>query len=115
MIQGKGVLHDKISLKNGFWPQFFAIFVGAYLTHYQNLLRINVGKTELEKTTEAMVEKHFKALSMRETESHRKETTKGIVKKAIKMMRNKRVPDRRGWRAEWINQSNAWDASLGEK
>ena len=24
---GKGVLHDKISLKNGFWPQFFAMVV----------------------------------------------------------------------------------------
>ena len=49
-----------------------------------------------------MVEKQFKALSMRETESHRKEITKEIVKKAIKMMRNKRAPDRRGWRAEWL-------------
>ena len=28
----------------------------AYRTHYQNLLRIKVGKTELEKTTETMVE-----------------------------------------------------------
>ena len=63
--------------------------LGAYLTHYQNLLRIKVGKTELEKTTEIMEEKQFKALSMRETESHRKEITNGIVKKAIKMMRNK--------------------------
>ena len=36
-----------------------------------------------------MVVKQFKALSMRETESHRKEITKGIVKKAIKMMTNK--------------------------
>ena len=56
----------------------------------------------MEKTTETMVEKQFKALSMRETESHRKEITKEIVKKAIKMMRNKRAPDRRGWRAEWL-------------
>ena len=76
--------------------------LGAYRSHYQNLLRIKVGNTELEKTTETMVEKQFKALSMRETESHRKEITKGIVKKAIKMMRNKRAPDRRGWRAEWL-------------
>ena len=76
--------------------------LGAYLTHYQNLLRIKVGKTELDKTTETMVEKQFKALSMRETESHRKEITKGIVKKAIKIMRNKRAPDRRSWRAGWI-------------
>ena len=76
--------------------------LGAYRTHYQNLLRIKVGKTELEKTTETMVEKQFKALSMRERESHRKEITKEIVKKAIKMMRNKRAPDRRGWRAEWL-------------
>ena len=70
--------------------------LGAYLTHYQNLLSIKVGKSALEKTTETMVEKQFKALSMRETESHRKEITKRIVKKAIKMMRNKRAPDRRG-------------------
>ena len=76
--------------------------LGAYRTHYQNLLRIKVGKTELEKITETMVEKQFKALSMRETESHRKEITKEIVKKAIKMMRNKRAPDRRDWRAEWL-------------
>ena len=76
--------------------------LGAYLTHYQNLLRIKVGKTELEKTTETMVEKQFKALSKRETESDRKEITKETMKKAIKMMRNKRAPDRRGWRAEWI-------------
>ena len=76
--------------------------LGAYRTHYQNLLRIKVGKTELEKTTETMVEKQFKSLSMRETESHRKEITNEIVKKAIKMMRNKRALDRRGWRAEWL-------------
>ena len=76
--------------------------LGAYLTHYQNLLRTKDGKTELEKTTETMVEKQFKALSMRETECHRNVITKEIVKKAIKMMRNKRAPDRRGWRAEWI-------------
>ena len=75
---------------------------GAYLTHYQNLLRIKGGNTDLEKTTETIVEKQFKALSMRETEHHRKEITKGTVKKAIKMMRNKRAPDRRGCRAEWI-------------
>ena len=75
---------------------------GAYLTHYQNPLRIKVGKTELEKTTETMAEKQFKALSIRETESHKKEITKGIVKKTVKTMRNKRAPDRRGWRAEWI-------------
>ena len=67
--------------------------LGAYRTHYQNLLRIKVGKTELKKTTETMVEKQFKALSMRETESHRKEITKEIVKKAIKM-RKKRAQDR---------------------
>ena len=76
--------------------------LGVYRTHYQNLLRIKVGKTELEKTTETMVEKQFKALSMRETESHRKEITKEIVKKAIKIMRNKKALDRRGWRAEWL-------------
>ena len=68
---------------------------GAYLTHYQNLLRIEVGKTESEKTTETRVEKQFKALSKRKTESHRNEITKEIVKKATKMMRNKRAPDRR--------------------
>ena len=76
--------------------------LGSYRTHYQNLLRIKVGKAELEKTTETMVEKQFKVLSMRETEFHRKEITKEIVKKAIKIMRNKRAPDRRGWRAEWL-------------
>ena len=43
---------------------------------------------------------------MRETESHRKEITKEIVKKAIKMMRNKRVPDRRGWRGGDREQSS---------
>ena len=30
--------------------------LGAYLTHYQNLLKIKVGKAELEKTAETMVE-----------------------------------------------------------
>ena len=48
---------------------------GSCLTHYQNLLRTKVGKTELEKTTETMVEDQFKALSMTETESHKKEIT----------------------------------------
>ena len=51
--------------------------LSAYLTHYQNLLRIKEGKTELEKATETTIEKQFKALSMRETEAHRTEITKG--------------------------------------
>ena len=53
-------------------------------TAFMSLSHNQVGKTEFEKTTETMVEKQFKALSMTETESHRKEITKGIVKKAVK-------------------------------
>ena len=57
--------------------------------------------------------KQFKALSMRETESHGKEITKGIVKKAIQMMWNKRTPNRRGWRAAWIkNGGEEMESSL---
>ena len=71
---------NSVKMSNGELMESRQDILGAYQTHYQNLLRVKVGKTELEKTTETMVEKQFKALSMRETESHRKEITKEIVK-----------------------------------
>ena len=30
--------------------------------------------------------------------------TEEIVRKAIEMTKNKRAPDRQGWRAEWIKE-----------
>ena len=101
-----------VKMSNGELMESRQDILGAYLTHHQNLLRIKVGKTELEKTTETMVVKQFKALSMREMESHRKEITKEIVKKVIKMMRNERALDRRGWRAEWIKNGEEIENSL---
>ena len=50
----KGVLHDKISLKNGFWPQFFAIVVDTWYTYlrydllsWTTLLREAIGNLYL--------------------------------------------------------------------
>ena len=34
----------------------------------------------------------------------RSDITEEIVRKAIKMVKNKKAPDRQGWRAEWIKE-----------
>ena len=76
--------------------------LGAYSEHYRQLLRIKEGKTEAEKAAESKVEKQFNQISEKEEHSERQEITEGLVKKAIKLMRNKRSADRQDWKAEWI-------------
>ena len=44
----------------------------------------------------------FNQISEKEQHSERQEITKGLVKKAIKLMRNKRSADTQSWKAEWI-------------
>ena len=37
----------------------------------------------------------------------RSDITEEIVRKAIKMMKNKKAPDRQGWRAAWIKKGGS--------
>ena len=66
----------------------------------KKLLKIRKAESEKEKEAEKQVEEKLKKI-ITEAETEPTETEK-MVKIAIKEMKNKKVSDRYGWKADWI-------------
>ena len=75
-----------------------------YKTHYSTLLNTKEAKKREEKETEQEIDQQFEELMKVAKTKQRSDITEEIVIKAIKTMKNKKAPDRRGWRAEWIKE-----------
>ena len=73
-----------------------------YKKYYKKLLKTREPDNESERIIEEEVNKKFQGL-MRKT-NQIESITDEIVKKAIAKLKNKRVSDRLGWRAEWLKE-----------
>ena len=58
----------------------------------------------MKKETKQEIVQQFAELMKASKTKQRSDITEEIVRKAIKMMKNKKAPDRQGWRAEWIKE-----------
>ena len=73
-----------------------------YKKYYKKLLKTREPDNESERIIEEEVNKKFQEL-IRKT-NQIESITDEIVKKAIAKLKNKRVSDRLGWRAEWLKE-----------
>ena len=73
-----------------------------YAKYYKKLLKTREPDNEIERIIEEEVNKNFQEIIRKANQIE--SITDEMVKKAIAKMKNKRVSDRLGWRAEWLKE-----------
>ena len=76
-----------------------------YKPFYMNLLKDREPENEMEKEVQALKEKCIEVMSDNAKDKEIKEITREEYEKMKNKLKNKKAPDKEGWRYEWITQA----------
>ena len=74
-----------------------------YEKYYKILLKTRQSETAEEKQIQCKVEREFQQITNRQGDK-KERITEIIIRKTIRRMKNKKVAERLGWKAEWIKE-----------
>ena len=74
-----------------------------YKKYYKNLLKTRQSETAEETQIQCKVEREFQQITNRQWDK-KERITEIIIRKTIRRMKNKKVAERLGWKAEWIKE-----------